>query len=185
MNVSTWDKKAASYFLVRVCQKKCHLVPSSGSNFNQSHQDMLKATCVTKWQDRRRHPTRPLNTGHMGSIPNDDQCWSIKISFQESIPMWTNKDQCRSLPILNTYASEPVLICIDWHWSLLLSQIDLYWLLLIGNDLYWARFWINSWKLIFIYRHWGLIRHVLLIAPPAYGIYLYKWIFSLVFLWTT
>ncbi len=30
-------------------------------HFNQSHQDMLKTTCVTKWHDRRRHPAQPLN----------------------------------------------------------------------------------------------------------------------------
>ncbi len=35
----------------------------------------------------------------------------------------------------------------------LLRRIDLYWSAMIGNDLYWATFWINSWNLIFIDPH--------------------------------
>ena len=107
------------------------------------------------------------------------QCQSMKIRLQELIPIWINKDHCRSIlinkgqfysinlikvnanqcgSISNTYASDPVLICNDPHWSLL-SKIDLYWLKLISNDLYWAKFWINSWNVIFIDWHWGMIRH--------------------------
>ncbi len=38
-------------------------------------------------------------SGHAGSIPNADQLRSIKIRIQKLIPMWINKDHCRSIPI--------------------------------------------------------------------------------------
>ncbi len=50
----------------------------------------------------------------------------------------------------------PAMIHIDPHWSLLI-KIDLYWSELINNDLNWATFWINSWNLIFIDRHWSVL----------------------------
>ena len=87
-------------------------------------------------------------SGHAWTIPNADQCWSIKINLQELIPVWINTDhylsikinftQRRSMPInanhcrslldqmSNTYASDPVLISIDHCWVKLIF-IDLYW----------------------------------------------------------
>ncbi len=38
-------------------------------------------------------------TGHAGSIPNAVQCRSMKIRIQELIPIWINKDHCRSILI--------------------------------------------------------------------------------------
>ncbi len=39
------------------------------------------------------------NTGHHGFIPNVNQCRSMKIRFQNLIPMSINKDQSRSLTV--------------------------------------------------------------------------------------
>ena len=58
---------------------------------------------------------------HAGSIPNADQCRSIKIRFQELIQ--------------NQFYS--IKICFELYW-VLSSKIDLYWSKLIGNDLYWS-----------------------------------------------
>ena len=84
-------------------------------------------------------------SGHAGSISYADQCGSIKIRFQEVIPMWLNKDHCWSILInkdqfsstkINVDQCRSMPIGIDSHWSLL-RRIDLYWEELILIDRQW------------------------------------------------
>ncbi len=38
-----------------------HKKPFQKKKPNQSHQDILRATCVTKWHDKYTYPARSLN----------------------------------------------------------------------------------------------------------------------------
>ncbi len=91
-------------------------------------------------------------------IPNADQCPSIKIKFQELIPMWINTDHCRSIPI-NTDQFCSIKVDADQYqslldqrlfdqWEILLIWSSNVWQHLIGIDLYWER-------LIFVDQNWS------------------------------
>ena len=114
-------------------------------------------------------------SGHAGSIPYANQCWSItwiKIRIQKLTPIWINKDhcwsilinkdqfcsikinkdQCRLMPISacsEAIASDPVLICNDLQWYAMICN-DLHWSALSFIELYWV-------KLIFIDRNWSIM----------------------------
>ena len=116
--------------------------------------------CRTCWINPQCRSMLINENQFSGIGPNVDEQRSLSINSNHYRSILLNKDQCKSMPIIA--GSEHVCLwsSIDRHWSLL-SQIYLSWSELIGNDLYWAIFWINCWKLIAIDRHWGLVQHVL------------------------
>ena len=74
-------------------------------------------------------------------------CYEYNIIANQFRSILLNKDQCRLL-------LDPVLI--DPH-RLPLIFIESNWSLLIGGDLYWATFWINSgkWSLLICIGDWS------------------------------